>query len=56
MGIPPCGKKITWTESHWGRIVDGKLVEHWMDADTLGMLTQMGAIPEQQPAQQNAQG
>jgi len=27
------------------RIADGKLVEHWANADLLGLLQQMGAIP-----------
>jgi predicted SnoaL-like aldol condensation-catalyzing enzyme len=28
MGIPASGRKMSWTESHFGRMVDGKLAEH----------------------------
>jgi predicted ester cyclase len=46
MGIPATGKKVTWTEIHMGRMVDGKLVEHWVEQDNLGMLQQLGVIPK----------
>jgi predicted ester cyclase len=45
MGIPPTGKHVTFTGisiSHW---VDGKLVENWINSDTLGYLQQLGVIP-----------
>jgi steroid delta-isomerase-like uncharacterized protein len=45
LGIPPTGKQVTWTEIHVGRVVDGKLVEHWANADMLSLLQQIGAIP-----------
>jgi predicted ester cyclase len=45
MGIPPTGKTATWTEIHIGRMVEGKLVEHWANQDDLGMLQQLGVIP-----------
>lgn len=43
--IPPSGKRMTWTEIHIGLYVEGKLVEHWGNIDTLSILQQMGAIP-----------
>jgi predicted ester cyclase len=45
MGIPPTGRMVRWTETHIGRFVDGKLVEHWSDNDQLSMLQQLGVIP-----------
>ena len=45
MGIPPTGKRITWTETHIGRMIDGKLAEHWGLSDQLSMLQQIGVIP-----------
>jgi predicted ester cyclase len=45
LGVPPTGKRVTWTEMHAGRVVEGKLVEHWGNADMLGLLQQLGAIP-----------
>jgi predicted ester cyclase len=45
-GIPPTGQQL----SVWGidifRIENGKIVEWWVIDDTLGMMQQMGAIPE----------
>ncbi len=45
LGMPATGKMATWTEIHSGRIVDGKLVEHWATSDQLGMLQQLGLAP-----------
>jgi steroid delta-isomerase-like uncharacterized protein len=45
LGVPPNGKHIAWTEIHFLRIVDGKIVEHWTNFDQFGILMQLGAIP-----------
>ena len=45
LGVPPNGKRIAWTEIHFLRIVDGKIVEHWSNFDQFGILMQLGAIP-----------
>jgi steroid delta-isomerase-like uncharacterized protein len=46
MGIPPTGKKVSWTGIIIYRLDDdGKVVERWQDFDALGMLQQMGAVP-----------
>ena len=52
LGMPASGKVIEWTETHIGRFENGKIVEHWVDYDQLGTMTQMGIIPqpEAQPA------
>ena len=46
MGMPASGKEYDISEIHIFRIEDGKVVEHWRDADMLGMLRQLGALPE----------
>jgi predicted ester cyclase len=48
MGMPATNKQATWTEFHIGRVVNGRLTEHWGLADQLGMLVQLGVI--QSPA------
>jgi predicted ester cyclase len=43
--IPATNKRMTWTEIHIGLYVEGMLVEHWGNIDTLGIMQQMGVIP-----------
>ena len=45
MGVPPNGKRLEWTEIHFLRIVDGRIVEHWTNFDQVGILRQFGVIP-----------
>lgn len=44
-GIPPTGKRIKSTGINIFRIEEGKIVEHWNNADDLGVLQQLGVIP-----------
>ena len=53
LGIPATGRRVTVTGFDLFRIEGGKIVEMWQEADQLGMLQQLGVIPE--PGQQ-AQG
>jgi steroid delta-isomerase-like uncharacterized protein len=46
MGIDPTGNRVTITGIDLLRIVDGKIVEHWGNFDDLGMMQQLGVIPE----------
>ena len=46
MGIPASGKKISITEMHMVRVVDGKAVEHWGVSDAMGMMQQLGVMPQ----------
>lgn len=46
MGMSASGKEYDISEIHIFRIEDGKVAEHWRDADMLGMLRQLGALPE----------
>jgi predicted ester cyclase len=45
MGMPATGKQATWTESHFVRIKNGQVTDHWGDIDRLGMLRQLGLAP-----------
>jgi predicted ester cyclase len=38
MGIPATGKPMTWEEIHICRIVNDKLVEHWVNGDLMQQL------------------
>jgi len=45
MGIPPTGKQVTSTGIVICHVANGKAVEEWMNADTLGILQQLSVIP-----------
>ena len=44
-GVAPSGKQLKWTHSDFVRIVDGKIVDRWVSADTLTFFQQLGALP-----------
>lgn len=44
--IPPTGKHVTWRGLDIIRIADGKIVERWSERDLLGLMQELGAIPE----------
>jgi predicted ester cyclase len=46
MGIAPTGKHVTMTAIGIGRIEEGKIAEGWQSTDVLGLLQQLGAIPQ----------
>ena len=46
LGIPPTGKRLSWTWIEIDRIKDGKIVECWDNSDDLGLMQQLGAIPQ----------
>ena len=46
MGIGPTGNRVTMPGIDIFRIAAGKIVELWNQEDVLGMMQQMGAIPE----------
>ncbi|MDP8951660.1 MAG: ester cyclase, partial [Actinomycetota bacterium] len=46
MGNAPTGKRVTMAGIDIFRIADGKIVELWGQEDVLGMMQQLGAIPE----------
>ncbi len=44
-GVPPTGKEATVTGTDIYRIVDGKIVEQWVEVDMLGLMQQLGILP-----------
>ena len=45
-GIPPTDKEVNFTSMEFNRVVEGKVEEHWVEIDLLGLMVQVGAIPE----------
>jgi steroid delta-isomerase-like uncharacterized protein len=45
MGIPPTDKQVNVTGIDIFRIVEGKIVEQWTNADDLGAMQQLGVVP-----------
>jgi predicted ester cyclase len=43
--FPPTHKTFAVTQSHWFRLQDGTIVEHWANRDDLGMARQVGWLP-----------
>jgi steroid delta-isomerase-like uncharacterized protein len=46
MGISPTGKEVTITGIDVLRIAEGKVVGRWAEYDSLGMMQQLGVVPE----------
>jgi predicted ester cyclase len=46
MGVSPTGKQVTVSGLTISRLEGGKIVEEFQNWDTLGMLQQLGAVPE----------
>jgi steroid delta-isomerase-like uncharacterized protein len=46
MGIPPSGRPVNVSLIDVVRISDGRVVEHWSVGDNLGMMQQLGAMPQ----------
>lgn len=44
-GIKPSGNRVTLRGINLDRVSGGRIVEHWGEADTVGMLLQMGVDP-----------
>ena len=45
MGIPPTGKRLSFTFIDIVRYANGKIVEHWNETDMFGLMQQLGVIP-----------
>lgn len=46
MGIPATGKDISVPGVIIYRIAGGKIAQHWMQIDSVGMLQQLGVMPQ----------
>lgn len=49
-GILPTGKQMTMSGITIFRIANGKIIEGWTNADMLGLLQQLGAVPAPEQA------
>jgi len=47
--IPPTGKRFSAQQSHWYRVRDGKLAEHWATRDDLTSMMQLGVLGPASP-------
>jgi predicted ester cyclase len=47
--FPPLGRRFAVTQTHWFRMRDGKVAEHWANRDDLGMGQQLGWTPPTPP-------
>jgi predicted ester cyclase len=45
MGIKPTGREVRLKGINIDRVDSGRIAEHWGEADTIGMLAQMGVDP-----------
>jgi predicted ester cyclase len=50
MGIPPTGREVAMRSIHIVRYREGREVETWAIQDRLGLMQQLGVIPEGPPA------
>jgi predicted ester cyclase len=44
--IPPTGKRVTMRAIDVWRLRNGKCAEHWLEMDNLGLMQQLGMIPQ----------
>ena len=42
MGVPPTGRRVTFETLNFGRIKDGKAIEHWAPMDVSSLMAQLG--------------
>jgi steroid delta-isomerase-like uncharacterized protein len=47
MGVAPTGRQVEVTGIDIIRFSGGKMIEHWGEFNSLGMMQQLGALPEQ---------
>ncbi len=45
LGIPTTGKQVTYTAVGIDKVINGTIMEMWLNCDARGMLQQMGAVP-----------
>jgi predicted ester cyclase len=44
--IPATGKRVSWNIIDIMTIQNGKVTEHWVVADVLSLMQQLGAVPQ----------
>jgi predicted ester cyclase len=45
-GVEPTGRSVRWCSMRWFEVHKGRVVETWAMQDRLGLLQQLGALPE----------
>jgi predicted ester cyclase len=45
-GVAPTGKRVEFVGHSIDRVIDEKIVESWVEVDMLGVMQQLGAVPE----------
>ena len=50
MGIAPTGREVRFTGLTIDRVVDGKIVENWIEGDLEDLLRQIGAVVRAEPS------
>jgi steroid delta-isomerase-like uncharacterized protein len=53
-GIAPTGKEVAFSSMEFNRVVGGKVEEHWVELDLLGLMQQLGAVPSPEEQQSRA--
>jgi predicted ester cyclase len=48
-GVKPTGRRFEVLQTHWWKIKDGKIVFHLAVRDDLGMMKQLGLVPDGSP-------
>ncbi|MBL7255870.1 ester cyclase [Actinoplanes sp. LDG1-01] len=43
--MPPTGRPFAITQTHWFRMRDGQVLEHWANRDDFGLARQLGWVP-----------
>ncbi|MBD2021522.1 ester cyclase [Leptolyngbya sp. FACHB-36] len=46
VGVEPTGKHFEVQQIHWYKLHDGRIVEHWANRDDIGMMQQLGLLPQ----------
>ena len=50
-GVSPTGKRVEFVGHSIDRVVEGKIVESWVEVDMLGVMEQLGVVPEPQQSE-----
>ena len=50
-GIAPSGRQVAVDAVNISRLVEGRVVEEWVNFDAMGLLRQLGALPLPAPAE-----
>ena len=54
MGIAPTGREVRFTGLTIDRVVDGKIVENWIEGDLEDLLQQIGAVLQAEPSEEGS--